>query len=128
MEERDSRGETSSQTVILLPALLLMLWVGVHVALLLHSGNVATAVADVVARRAAAFGGADGGSLDRLADTTASELSAELTTEPVVRWNTETVAVTVTIRGPSLVPFLPDRVSRSATVPIEKFMTEEERR
>lgn len=128
MNDEASRGETSSQTVILLPALLLLLWVGVHVALLMHSGNVAAAVADAVARRAAAVGGADGGSLGRLADITASELSAELAASPVVRWNAETVAVTVVIRGPSLVPFLPDRVSRSATVPIERFMTEDQRR
>lgn len=123
-----SRGETTAQTVILLPALLLMLWVGVHVALLLHSGNVALAVADVVARRAATADAADERSLDALGDSTAAELSADLLGHPVVQRTDDTVRVTVTVRGPRLVPLLPDSVSRTATVPIEQFLTEDQRR
>lgn len=127
-DHESSRGETSAQTVILLPALLLMLWIGVHTALLLHSGNVASAVADVVARRAASLDGSFDGSLGNLAESTAEELSAELVMRPQVRRNADSVQVTIVVRGPSLVPFLPDRVVRSATAPLERFMTEEQRR
>lgn len=123
-----ARGETSAQTVIILPVLLLLLWVGVHSALLLHSANVASAVADVVARRAAALGGADEAELGGLAETTADELGAEMMISPRVRYGGDSVTVTVTLRGPTLVPFLPDRVSRASTAPIERFLTAEERR
>jgi len=125
---RCSRGETSAQTVIVLPALLLMLWTGVHVALLLHSANVAAAVADAVARQAAAFGGSSSGDLAALADSTARELSGDLVGAPEVLVADGSVTVTVTVRGPAIVPFLPEQITRSSTAPLERFLTAEQRR
>lgn len=123
-----SRGEVSAQTVMILPALLLMLWVGVHIALLLHGSNVAAAVAEVVARRAASADGADYGELQDLADSTARDLSGALA-EPIdVDYRAGIAVVSVTVRGPTIVPFLPAVVTRTSAAPIERFLTEEERR
>lgn len=105
-----------------------MLWTGVHVALLLHSANVAAAVADAVARQAAAPGGSSGADLAALADSTARELSADVVGSPEVLVANGSVTVTVTVSGPTIVPFLPDRIARSSTAPLERFLTEEQRR
>lgn len=121
------RGETSAQTVLLLPGLLLCLWIGVHVALLLHAGNVAAAAADAVARRASVEVSSTA-DLASAARAVVADLGGTLLPPVTIRRREATVAVEITVRGPSIVPFLPDRVTRKSVVPREMFLTEEQRR
>ena len=88
---------------------------GVHFAVLSHLGHVASVAADAGAR----VGARAVNPRDFI--VVANEV------ERVVQDLNATVAVTVTLSVPSIVPFLPQRVSRTATVPLENFRNEDDR-
>lgn len=116
--QKCERGETTAQTVLILPVLLLCLWIGVHSALLFHTSSVANAVVNVVARRASTDPTATASSLNTFAADTAHQLGGTLNGVVVVNRDDRFVSVSVLISGPRVVPMLPTSIRRSVVVPI----------
>ncbi len=124
------RGETSSEVVIVLPALILIVMVVLQSALFFHTAHVA---------RAAAAEGAVAAASHRIPDAAASVVGSEhaalfaidaggrIEGSPISSLEGNMVRVRVTLRVPSLVPFMTTRVTRDAIEPRERVMTELER-
>ena len=122
-----SRGETTVQTVLVLPVVLGLLWMAVHAAMLFHAGNVAAASAAAAARVAAGSDAPGAGAARRVAALTAGELGGRLVGVPRILYGRDEVAVVVSVAGPDLVPFLPGSATRRAVAPIEQFLMEQDR-
>ncbi|MEY3034234.1 MAG: hypothetical protein RLZ86_856 [Actinomycetota bacterium] len=127
--DRD-RGETTSEVVIVLPVLILIVMVVLQSALFFHTAHVA---------RAAASEGAVAAASHRVPDAASSMVGSEhaalfaldaggrIEGSPVSSLDGNTVFVSVTLRVPSLVPFLTTRVTRDATEPKERIVREPDR-
>lgn len=127
---RKDRGETSIQTVLLVPVILSMFFVAVHAAALSHAGQIASVAANRGAQLAAS---SDGSLASVLAvrqgiQRTVTELGSKLHSEPQFSTYSGTVEVTVRISVPRAVSFLPHTISRSASAPLERFIEEQDRR
>jgi hypothetical protein len=126
----NDRGETSTQVVILVPIILSIFFLCVHAAALSHGANVASLAA---VRGAQLSASSDGTSFSNAVVRsevlrTVSEMGNTLESEPQVSVYQGTVQVTVRVSIPRVVPFLPTSVRRSATVPQERFIEEQDRR
>jgi Flp pilus assembly protein TadG len=122
----DERGEVTTQVVLILPVLLLVLLVVVQIAVVSHIGHVASAAAQAGVRSAAAANSNRSESAALLAvQQTLSDLNGTLDASPKVRRTSSKVSVTVDLRIPVVVPFLPRHVSRTAIASLERFMTED---
>lgn len=124
------RGETSAEAVLVLPILILLIMVVMQSALYFHTAHVARAsaaegataaasylvpgslVSTIGVERAAAFASDAGGRLDGV---------------PHAGLSSGVVRVSVTLKVPSLVPFLSTKVTRDATEPKERILREVER-
>lgn len=126
---RNDRGETSAQTVIIVPVLLTVLFVVIHLAILGHASH----VAQLAAQRGAQVAASANGSVDgtqravQQASAVARELGAALGSPPTVHWNDRTVGLTVHLVTQKLVPFLPHDVSRTVWMTQETFLKEQDR-
>lgn len=124
------RGETTSEVVIVLPVLILIVMVVLQSALFFHTAHVA---------RAAASEGAVAAASHRVPDAAASMVGSEhaalfaldaggrIEGSPVSSLDGNMVHVSVTLRVPSLVPFLTTRVTRDAAEPKERIVRELDR-
>lgn len=123
---RRDRGEATTQLVILVPVLLLLVFLGVQSAIYFHAANVAAAAA---AQGAAAGSplGAGTEAARTVAIQTIAELDAHSVGSPSVTSAEGFVEVTVEIEVPRIVPFFPASVRRSALEPIERFVAESDR-
>ncbi len=122
------QGETTTQMVLALPVVLMCLLCGVHFAVLSHLGHVASVAADAGARVGArAKNPRDFAVVANEIERVVQDLSATLNGAPIMSRDKKSVAVTVTLNVPSVVPFLPQKVARTATVPLEDFRTEQDR-
>lgn len=127
--ERD-RGETAAEAVIVVPILFLLVMLVLQSALYFHTAHVARAAAveGAVAAAAHQVGASE-------VPVTGSEQARQFATEaggrlgrtPEAELSGGTVRVVVTLEVPSLVPFLSTRVTRDATEPKERILTEAER-
>lgn len=117
------------QALIVIPVTLTVLLMGVHLVQLIHGGHVAIAAATRGAQVASAVqDDASGiGSTVEAVRTVTNDLGSRLDGAPLVSLTSRTVTVTVGIVFDGAVPFLPEHVTRSVTVPRERFMGEEER-
>lgn len=117
------RGDTSTQLVLVTPALLACVLVVVQLALWLHATHVGDAAAARGAAAAAVVGGsvADGRAAVRAFVTDAG---ARLAEPPSVQRGAIAVQVGVRLRVPRLVPGMPRTVTRRVTVPVERFVPE----
>jgi Flp pilus assembly protein TadG len=122
-----ARGEVGVQSVLVLPVILGLLWISVHAAMLFHAGNIAAETAAASARAAARSDTPSSAAVARVAATTVAELGGRLAGDPTVHLGREAVAVSVTVVGPDLVPFLPRTVTRRAVAPVEQFLLEQDR-
>ena len=125
----NDRGETSIQTVLLVPVVLGILFVIVHAAALAHAGQVASLAANRGAQLAAA---SEGNSVSAFmvrqeVQRTVRDLGNILDSTPQLTSFRGNVNVTVRVSVPRIVPFLPNFVSRSATAPMERFIEEQDR-
>ncbi len=126
---RNDRGETSTQTVIIVPVLLTVLFVVIHLAIL----GPASHVAQLAAQRGVQVAATANGSVDgtqraiQQASAVARELGATLGAPPTLHWSDRTVGLTVHLMTQKLVPFLPNDVSRTVWVAQETFLKEQER-
>lgn len=123
---RVERGDASTEAVLLVPIVFLVLLLAVQFAAILHAGNVATAAAAQGAAAAAAHGaGAVDG--ERASKLAAVELGASLDDEPIVSVDLREATASVSIRVPQIVPGFPQRVTRTVSEVREEFIGEGER-
>lgn len=125
----NDRGETSIQTVLLVPVVLGILFVIVHAATLAHAVQIASLAANRGAQLAASSEGtSDSAFLVRQEiQRTVNDLGNHLDSSPQLSTYRGNVQVTVRVSIPRIVPFLPIAISRSATAPLESFIEEQDR-
>ena len=125
----NNRGETSIQTVIIVPVVLTVLFLAVHLAVLGHASHVAQAAAQRGAHVAAASNGSMNGLRQAvsLSSNVVQELGGELGSLPVVRRSGRTVGVTVHLVTQKIVPFMPNNLRRTVWVAQEEFIREQDR-
>jgi len=123
--QRD-RGDATAQLVIITPILVLLIFMGVQAAIYFHAANVAAAAASqgaaAASPRAATASDAAAAAQQLIAD-----LGGNPAGPPVVSETDGFVSVTVSIDVPSIVPFFPESVSRTALEPRERFVPESDR-
>lgn len=125
----NDRGETSIQTVLLVPVVLGILFVIVHAAALAHAGQVASLAANRGAQLAAASEGTSVSAfmVRQEVQRTVRDLGNILDSTPQLTSFRGNINVTVRVSVPRIVPFLPNFASRSATAPMERFIEEQDR-
>jgi hypothetical protein len=123
---RRDRGESTTQVVLLVPIMLLMLLLGVQAAVWYHSANIAASAAAQGAAAASVVGAGPGTGVT-VARTSVRDLGGRLAAEPIAWADGRQVAVTVRLEVPRLVPFFTPVVSRTATEPRERFIPETQR-
>lgn len=123
------RGETSIQTVLLVPVMLTILFAGVQVGSLARAGQVAGIAAFRGAQLAAAADGSAGQTVAvlREIDNTVNELGSHATSAPQVEIGRRAVRVSVTVDVAQIVPFLPTSSTRSVTMAREIFIKDQDR-
>lgn len=124
------RGETSAEAVIVLPVLILLVMVVLQSALYFHTAHIARAAAAEGATAAASYlvpGALVGSRGAESATIFASESGGRISGVPTAELSAGMVRVSVTLEVPSLVPFMTNRVTRDATEPKERIVTEIER-
>lgn len=125
----NNRGESSTQTVIVVPVVLTVLFLAVHLVILGHASH----VAQVAAQRGAQVAAVSNGSINgfqqatQLSRNVVSELGGTLGSSPVIHRSEKTVGVTVHLVTQELVPFLPNSVYRTVWVAKEEFIREQDR-
>lgn len=128
MSGRD-RGETSLETVLVFPVLLVLVLVAFHMAALFHAGHVA-ALASARGAHMAAIGMSTHGNSVMVVDEVTkvgNELGAALAVAPRVWLSDQHVVVSVEVLSPRIVPFLPARVERTSRQAMETFLEEQRR-
>ena len=123
------RGETSTQTVLIVPVVISMLFMAVHFAVLAHASHVAQLAAQRGAQVAATADGASEVLIDAQSRSaqTVKDLGGHLTRAPQLEYTSTLTGMTVELQIQGIVPFLPTRVLRTAWVSNERFMLEQER-
>ncbi len=124
------RGETSVQMVLLVPVVLSILFLTVNAAALAHAGQIASLAANRGAQLIASSNGDSAAvSIVRVEIArTIRDLGSVLESEPQFSTYDGNVEVTVRVKVPGVVPFLPGFVTRRANAPIEQFINEQDRR
>ena len=120
------RGEMTTQVVLVVPVVALILMIAIQAAIYFHTSNVAGAAAS---QGAAAAVRKDSTTAATIAGREAamalmSDAGVVLIETPEVTVNVQTISVVVRARVPSVVPYFPSVVLRSATEPREMFLTE----
>lgn len=130
MKQRDyNRGETSVQSVILIPVVFVLYFLSAHVAAIFHVSQVAQLAAEQGAQVAATAGTFSDNvvpALNRM-ESVVHDLGSSFAVSPTIRETTKFVESTVTLRVPRIVPFLPTTVTRTSHASWERFMKEQER-
>jgi hypothetical protein len=124
------RGETSAETVLVLPILILLVMVVLQSALYFHTVHVARAAAAEGATAAASYLVPSSSTTitgSERAATFVAEAGGRIDGEPRAEFADGMVRVRVTLAVPSLVPFLSTRVTRDAAEPKERIVPEVER-
>ena len=123
---RDEDGMIASQLAILMPALLLLLMLGVQFGLWAHASQLARAAADE-----AAYTAALPDSTDTAGQTAASSLLVQAGHLTDIRIDIDrtpdTVVATVAGVAPQVVPGFRWSVSATAAAPVERFIPQGER-
>jgi Flp pilus assembly protein TadG len=119
--QRES-GAATTELVIVMPLLLLLVLASVHVGLWFHANHLVDAAAHEGARAARAMGGTDDDGYQR-ANQMLRDLGSGSVTDPTVTVtrNAGSVTVSVTGQSPPVIPGLTMAVSASTTSPIETF-------
>lgn len=124
-----SRGETSIQSVLLIPVVFTVYFLGAQAAAFFHAAHIAQLAAEQGAQVAATAGTFTENvvpALNRM-ESVVAELGASMSNEPIVRESVQYVETTVSVRIPSIVPFLPTSVSRTTQARWERFLREQDR-
>ncbi len=130
LQQQSDRGEITSQTVIVLPLAIFVLFVAIQSALYFHTSHAAGAAAAEGASAASAK------SLNSVqasqrgqerANALLQEIGTELAAMTRVEVLSHEVQVTVVARVPRVAPFFPPTVSRTVVEPRERFLAEIQR-
>lgn len=125
--ERSDSGEVTSQTVIVLPTVVVVLFLAIQAALYFHISHVAGAAAAQGAAAASAKSLTSSQAIQRgrdSADLLVRETGTDFAGSTVVAVTNDEVRVTVTAKVPGVVPFFPLTVSRTVVEPRERFIME----
>lgn len=111
--------------MIVLPAVLLAIWIGLQAALVAHARHVAQAAA----QDAAIAGASRSGDPDGVASSLMSDSAGGLTSGVSVSVGGGADAITVTVNADvvSIIPFAGFSVNESASAPVEEFVSEPDR-
>lgn len=125
----NDRGEISIQVVLLVPIILSVFFACVHAASLAHGGQVAALAAMRGAQISASSNGSSHSNdlMRSEIQRSVREMGNRLESEPQLSVFQGNVQVTVRVQVPGVVPFFPTSVRRSATVPLERFIEEQDR-
>jgi len=123
------RGDATIQTMLAMPVLVLMLCIGVQAAALIHASSVASLAADRGAVSGAAAVTRGGSSEAAIAESirVVDDVGSHLLSTPGAWHDGTSMFVTVQVKVPQVVPFMPNSVTRSAIAPIESFIPEDVR-
>jgi Flp pilus assembly protein TadG len=124
------RGETSAEAVLVLPILILLVMIVLQSALYFHTAHVARAAASEGATAAASHLVPSSSTTSTGSERAAAfvaEAGGRIDGAPRADFADGMVRVRVTLAVPSLVPFLSTRVTRDASEPKERVVTEVER-
>ncbi len=111
--------------MIVFPAVLLAIWIGLQAALMAHARNVALAAAQDAAIAAASQSGDPAGIASSLMNGSAGGLTSDVGVS--VDGGANAVTVTVNADVISIIPLASFSVSESASAPIEEFTPEPQR-
>jgi len=119
--DRD-RGSASLQIIVLMPALFLMMFVGMQAALIYHGRTVAIAAAQEGARAAAAQVTSPGAGQAAAAEFVASAGGDGVLRGVTVTASRDTTTATVVVTGTTLsvVPGWTPQITQSASAPLER--------
>jgi hypothetical protein len=120
------RGEVSAEAALVVPVVFAVLLMGVQASILFHTTTVATASAAQGAAAAAAAGGSAVLG-EKVATVTAVELGGRLTVTPHVEVLESSVAVSVRLDVPHVIPGFPTAVERKVVEARERFVDEDDR-
>lgn len=124
--QRDERGETMVQTVIVAPALFLLIMGVIQVALIAHAQNVAEAAAQEGATAARQFNATSTDGHVKASSALAVLGPRMLTDRKVIVDRTTTTAtVTVTGRALTIVPGFSPRIVETSSGPVERYVAPE---
>ena len=120
---RDERGSVTIQMVFLMPALFLVMFLGVQGALYYHAREVALAAAQEGAREAGSENGTRGAGVATANTFLRDAGGSEVMTAISVSGSRTTTTATVTVTGKSLsvIPSWHVTVTQSASVPVERL-------
>ena len=120
------RGEATAQLVIITPILILLVFLGIQTAIFFHAANVAAAAA---AQGAAAGSRRGAGTADAIsaAEQTLGDLGVSTRASASATTGGSFITVTVEVEVSRVLPFFADTVGRTATEPIERFVSESDR-
>lgn len=119
---RGDSGSASTELVIVMPLLLLLVLASVHVGLWFHARHLVNAAAQEGARAARASGATDSDGYDRAQQILGDPGSNSVTSPAIVVTRSgSSVTVSVTGQAPPVIPGLAMSVSASSTSPIEEF-------
>lgn len=120
-------GEVTSQTVIVLPIIVFVLFLAIQGALYFHISHVAGAAAAEGAAVASAKSLTSSQAIQRgqdRADALIRETGTDMAAVTMVAVTINEVRVTVTTKVPRVIPFFPLTVSRTVVEPRERFIME----
>jgi Flp pilus assembly protein TadG len=120
-KQHTDRGEISTETVLLVPALMFIVLLVVQTAVVLHGANMASHVAARGALAASQLG-ATTNHTTLAVNAVASSLGARLAAPPLITTERHHVRVRVWVVVPQAVPFFVDQVSREVSVPRERYI------
>lgn len=120
---RDERGSVTIQMVFLLPALFLVMFLGMQAALYYHARTVALAAAQEGAREAGAETGTSQTGISTATTFLNNAGGTDVMTSTTVTGSRTTTTATITVRGQSLsvIPGWHVTVEQSASVPVERL-------
>lgn len=125
--DHDERGEAVTQTVIIAPALFLLIMFILQLALVAHAQNVAEAAAQEGSAASRQFGASESDGVAKT-DTALGSLGPKMLTDRHVTVNRTATTVTVTVTGHaiSLIPGFNPKVKETASGPVERYVAPED--
>lgn len=124
---RGDSGETTTQIVLVLPIVIVIMMIAIQAGVYFHTSNVAGAAASHGAAAAAARSTSAASVRDRggqAALEILAEAGARVVASPSVSMSSDSVTIAVEVHVPQIVPYFPRVVRRVATEPRERFLTE----
>jgi Flp pilus assembly protein TadG len=115
------RGNATLQMLMLMPALFLLMFLGLQAALIYQARTIALAAAQEGARTAAAEHGSSIAGISAASSFVAASTAGVSTTQVTGSRSTTTATITVTAISQSVIPGWRPSISQSASLPVERI-------